>query len=79
MKSMKEDKKEKEKDKSGPAEKEGQESSSLKTAGAEGEITAGLSFSICYYILLIEISCSLNSPFSTLLSCFFCVGTLSEF
>ncbi|KAG4990093.1 hypothetical protein JHK87_023550 [Glycine soja] len=41
MKSMKEDKKEKEKDKSGPAEKEGQESSSLKTAGAEGEITAG--------------------------------------
>ena len=53
MKSMKEDKKEKEKDKSGPAEKEGQESSSLKTAGAEGEITAGLSFSICYYNLLI--------------------------
>lgn len=66
MKSMKEDKKEKEKDKSGPAEKEGQESSSLKTAGAEGEITAGLSFSICYYILLIEISCSLNSPPSAL-------------
>ncbi|KAG4981615.1 hypothetical protein JHK84_035190 [Glycine max] len=41
MKSMKEDKKEKEKDKSGLAEKEGQEGSGLKTAGPEGEITAG--------------------------------------
>ncbi|KAK7327310.1 hypothetical protein VNO80_31551 [Phaseolus coccineus] len=41
MKSMKEDKKEKEKDKSGQSEKEGQEGSGLKTAGPEGEITAG--------------------------------------
>ncbi|XP_058759088.1 dynamin-2A-like [Vicia villosa] len=38
MKSLKEDK---DKDKSGQAEKEGPESSGLKTAGAEGEITAG--------------------------------------
>ncbi|BAT89146.1 hypothetical protein LR48_Vigan08g014400 [Vigna angularis] len=41
MKSMKEEKKEKEKDKSGQSEKEGQEGSGLKTAGPEGEITAG--------------------------------------
>ncbi|XP_019453389.1 PREDICTED: dynamin-2A-like isoform X1 [Lupinus angustifolius] len=41
MKPMKEDKKEKEKDKSGQAEKEGQEGPALKTAGPEGEITAG--------------------------------------
>ncbi|OIW07952.1 hypothetical protein TanjilG_20053 [Lupinus angustifolius] len=41
MKSLKEDKKEKEKDKSGQAEKEGQEGPALKTAGPEGEITAG--------------------------------------
>ncbi|MED6196139.1 Dynamin-2B [Stylosanthes scabra] len=43
MKSMKDEKKdkEKEKDKSGQGEKEGQESSGLKTAGPEGEITAG--------------------------------------
>ncbi|KAE9592686.1 putative dynamin GTPase [Lupinus albus] len=41
MKSMKEDKKDKDKDKSGQAEKEGQEGPALKTAGPEGEITAG--------------------------------------
>ncbi|XP_027353471.1 dynamin-2B-like [Abrus precatorius] len=41
VKSMKEEKKEKEKDKSGQSEKEGQEGSGLKTAGPEGEITAG--------------------------------------
>ncbi|KAL1300860.1 hypothetical protein HN51_045503 [Arachis hypogaea] len=43
MKSMKDEKKdkEKEKDKSGQGEKEGQEGSGLKTAGPEGEITAG--------------------------------------
>ncbi|KAK7313951.1 hypothetical protein VNO77_39158 [Canavalia gladiata] len=41
MKSMKEEKKEKDKDKSSQAEKEGQEGSGLKTAGPEGEITAG--------------------------------------
>ncbi|XP_057450685.1 dynamin-2B-like [Lotus japonicus] len=44
MKSIKEDKdkdKEKDKDKSSQAEKEGQEGSGLKTAGPEGEITAG--------------------------------------
>ncbi|KAK4285071.1 hypothetical protein QN277_001815 [Acacia crassicarpa] len=42
MKSMKEEKgKDKEKDKSGQAEKEEQEASGLKTAGPEGEITAG--------------------------------------
>ncbi|RDX68392.1 Dynamin-2B, partial [Mucuna pruriens] len=48
MKTMKEEKKEKEKDKSGQkekekgqAEKEGQDGSGLKTAGPEGEITAG--------------------------------------
>ncbi|XP_028755574.1 dynamin-2B [Neltuma alba] len=40
MKSMK-DEKEKEKDKSGQSEKEGKEGSGLKTAGPEGEITAG--------------------------------------
>jgi len=51
MKSMKEEKKEKEKDKSGQSEKEGQEGSGLKTAGPEGEITAGGSYSICYYTL----------------------------
>ncbi|MCI31438.1 dynamin-2B-like protein, partial [Trifolium medium] len=39
MKSLKEDK-EKDKDKSGQADKEGQEGSGLKTAGPEGEITA---------------------------------------
>nr|AAF19398.1 dynamin homolog [Astragalus sinicus] len=42
MKSMKEEKdKDKEKDKSGQTEKEGTEGSGLKTAGPEGEITAG--------------------------------------
>lgn len=52
MKSLKEDKdKEKEKDKSGQAEKEGPESSGLKTAGAEGEITAGLSIIIIRYFM----------------------------
>ncbi|KAK2433161.1 Dynamin-2A [Trifolium repens] len=40
MKSLKDDK-DKEKDKSGQADKEGQEGSGLKTAGPEGEITAG--------------------------------------
>lgn len=40
MKSLKDDK-DKEKDKSGQAEKEGQEGSGLKSAGPEGEITAG--------------------------------------
>lgn len=62
MKSMKEDKKEKEKDKSGQSEKEGQEGSGLKTAGPEGEITAGVSYSICYYSLPTEMSCSLKLP-----------------
>lgn len=42
MKSMK-DEKQKDKDKSDQAEKEGLEGSGLKTAGSEGEITAGLS------------------------------------
>ena len=42
MKSLKDEKdKDKEKDKSGQTEKEGQEGSGLKTAGPEGEITAG--------------------------------------
>lgn len=52
MKSMKEEKdKEKEKDKS-DAEKEGQEASGLKTAGPEGEITAGLSVysMLCFFV-----------------------------
>jgi dynamin 1/3 len=46
MKSLKDDK-DKEKDKSGQAEKEGQEGSGLKSAGPEGEITAGLSCAVC--------------------------------
>lgn len=51
MKSIKEDKdkdKEKDKDKSSQAEKEGQEGSGLKTAGPEGEITAGLCHAVCH-------------------------------
>ena len=39
----KEKEKDKDKDKSVQVEKEGQEGSGLKTAGPEGEITAGLS------------------------------------
>ena len=58
MKSMKDGKKkekekdkDKDKDKSVQAEKEGQEGSGLKTAGPEGEITAGLSALYCYTLL----------------------------
>jgi hypothetical protein len=54
MKSLKEDK-DKEKDKSGQADKEGQEGSGLKTAGPEGEITAGLFCAVCYHDLLVNI------------------------
>jgi len=71
MKSMKEEKKEKEKDKSGQSEKEGQEGSGLKTAGPEGEITAGVSYSICYYSLLTEMSCNLKFLVGSFLGCFF--------
>lgn len=53
MKSMKEEKKEKDKSQS---EKEGQEGSGLKTAGPEGEITAGSSNdSMLYAIILFSV------------------------
>lgn len=43
QKSMKDSKSDKDKDKDKVKDKEGQEGSGLKTAGPEGEITAGLS------------------------------------
>jgi hypothetical protein len=69
MKSLKDDK-DKEKDKSGQADKEGQEGSGLKTAGPEGEITAGLFCAVCYHDLLVNDSCILNPQFSALPSYF---------
>lgn len=63
MKPMKEEK-DKEKDKSGQAEKEGTEGSGLKTAGPEGEITAGLSCAVCYYDFFMDVSCIITTHLS---------------
>lgn len=74
MKSIKEEK-DKEKDKSGQSEKEGTEGSGLKTAGPEGEITAGLSCTVCYYDLLIDVSCIITTYLSAVE---FSVGNLHK-